>query len=192
MMGKQESKKQNTFRNLISLYGEFFKIGLFTIGGGMAMIPQIQQIAVKENEWLSEDEMLDCVAVSQSLPGVIAINCATYIGRRCAGLAGAIAATLGVVTPSFVIIIMAVTLLASLGESSYITGAFMGVKAAVCGLILVTAYRLGKQNLKTTFQNSIAVCAFVLIGIAGINAIWTIIAGAIAGIIYNSVKEVKK
>lgn len=192
MMEKRESKKQNTFRELISLYAEFFKIGLFTIGGGMAMIPQIQQIAVNDKEWLSEDEMLDCVAVGQSLPGVIAINCATYIGRRCAGFAGAIAATLGVVTPSFVIIIMAVTLLESLGESSYISGAFMGVKAAVCGLILVTAYRLGKQNLKTTFQKIVAVCALLLIGVVGLNAVWVIIAGAVAGVIYNSVKGVRK
>lgn len=184
-----KAEKQNKFRKLASLYWEFFKIGLFTIGGGMAMIPQIQQVAVNDKKWLSEEEMLDCIAISQSLPGVIAINCGTYIGRRSSGTAGAIAATTGVISPSFIIIILAVTLLSAFDQNPYIAGAFTGVKAAVCGLIIVTALRLAKQNIKTTFQKIVAVCAFLLIGLIGINAVWVIIAGAISGVIYYSVKS---
>ncbi len=174
-------------KQCMNLFFEFAKIGLFTIGGGMAMIPQMQQV-VRDKKWLAEEEILDCLAVSQSLPGVIAINASTYIGKRHAGLKGAAAATLGVIMPSFLIILLAVTLLDSIGENSYVLGAFTGIKAAVCGLILVTAVRLAKQNLKNAFQWVIAAAAFAAIGIFGITAVWVIIAGAAAGVVYSLVK----
>ena len=178
----------------ISLYWEFFKIGLFTIGGGMAMIPQLQQIFVKDKGWLTEEDMIDCIAVSQALPGVIAINSATYIGLRRKGFFGAVAATLGVVTPSFVIIILVVSFLGFIGDNSYVQGAFTGVKAAVCGLILVTVVRLGKQILKSAFQWILAVAALIAIGVFGITAVWVIIAGGVLGIVYNAaaVKRAEK
>ena len=98
-----------------------------------------------------------------------------------------IAATTGVITPSFIIIVMAVTVLGAIGENQYVVGAFTGVKAAVCGLILVTAVRLGKQSLKSAFQWILAVAAFIVIGILGVNAIWALIAGAVLGIIYSGI-----
>lgn len=171
----------------LSLFWEFLKIGLFTIGGGMAMIPQLQQI-VADKGWLEEDEMIDCIAISQSLPGIIAINMATYVGMKLRGFKGAFAGTLGVITPSFIIIILAVTLLDSIGDNPYIQGAFMGVKAAVCGLIVVTVVRMGKKILKSVFAWVLAVAAFVAIAVFGLNAIWAILAGALIGIAYNAVK----
>ena len=137
-MKQKETKKLNS---CFGLFWEFLKIGLFTIGGGMAMIPQLQQIVV-DKKWLEEDEMIDCIAISQALPGIIAINAATYIGMKVRGFRGAMSATLGVILPSFVIIIAVVTLLDSIGENTYIQGAFIGIKAAVCGLILVTVVLL--------------------------------------------------
>lgn len=191
-MEQKNSEKTGKLKKCISLYWEFLKIGLFTIGGGMAMIPQIQQVVVRDKGWLSDSEMLDCIAVSQALPGVIAINSGTYIGRKIGGVLGSLAATLGVITPSFTIIILAVTLLGALGENSYITGAFAGVKAAVCGLICVTVIRLGKQTLKSVFQWVMAIAAFLLIAVFGINAVWTLLAGAVIGIIYNNIKLKEK
>jgi len=182
---KQFEKKQ--LNSCFSLFWEFLKIGLFTIGGGMAMIPQLQQIVI-DKKWLEEDEMIDCIAISQSLPGIIAINMATYIGMKLRGLRGALSATLGVILPSFVIIIAVVTLLDSIGENTYIQGAFIGIKAAVCGLILVTVVRMGKKILRSVFAWILAVLAFIAIVGFGINAIWAILAGAIAGIVYNTVK----
>ena len=79
----------------LSLFWEFFKIGMFTIGGGMAMIPQIQQVVVDDKKWLTDEEMIDCIAISQSMPGVIAINSATYIGKKISGIKGSMSATLG-------------------------------------------------------------------------------------------------
>ena len=190
---EKKTGRSGNIKLYISLFWEFFKIGIFTIGGGMAMIPQIQQLVVEDKKWLDEEEMLDCVAISQSMPGVIAINSATYIGKRIKGIRGSLAATLGVVMPSFIIIILAVTVLGAFGENRYVLGAFTGIKAAVCGLILVTAVRLAKQSLTSVFQWVLAAAALLAIGFFGITAVWAIITGAIAGIIYNSVKaEVKK
>ena len=186
-MRTKHSKKLNSLKKYASLYWEFFKIGMFTVGGGAAMIPQIQQVAVRDKGWMTEDEMLDCIAVCQALPGVIDINSGTYIGRKIGGIRGSIAATTGVITPSFIIIVMAVTVLGAIGENQYVVGAFTGVKAAVCGLILVTAVRLGKQSLKSVFQWILAVAAFIVIGILGVNAIWALIAGAVLGIIYSGI-----
>ena len=183
----RDSRDTGGCRIYLSLFWEFFKIGIFTVGGGMAMIPQIQQMAVEDKKWLEKEEMLDCIAISQSMPGVIAINSATYIGKKLCGIKGSLAATLGVIMPSFIIIILAVTVLGTIDENRYVQGAFTGVKAAVCGLILVTAVRLARQSLTSVFQWILAAAAFAAIGLFGVTAIWAIIAGAIAGIIYNSV-----
>lgn len=188
-MEKTNRGKLNNLKICGRLYWEFLKIGLFTIGGGMAMIPQLQQVAVNDKKWLSEEEMIDCIAISQALPGIIAINCATFVGMKQKGVLGAVAATLGVVTPSLVIIILAVTVLDSIGHNSYIQGAFTGVKAAVCGLILVTVVKLGRQILKTWFSWVLAVLSFVVIIVLGVNAIWAILAGAVLGVVYNAVKH---
>lgn len=169
-----------------NLFWEFFKIGIFTIGGGMAMIPQIQQVVVEEKGWMDEDEMVDCIAVSQSMPGVIAINSATYIGRKVNGFPGAVAATAGVIAPSFLIIILVVSFLGMIGENRYIQGAFVGIKAAVCGLILISAVKLGKQILKGTFQWILAIASLLVIGVFGITAVWAVLAGAVIGILYNT------
>lgn len=187
----KNSEKFNSLKQYASLFWEFFKIGIFTIGGGMAMIPQIQQVAVNDKKWLTEEEMIDCIAISQSMPGVIAINSATYIGRRIKGAGGSLAATAGVVAPSFIIIIIAVTFLDAIGENRYIQGAFTGIKAAVCGLIAVTAVRLARQSLSSIFQWVLAVLAFAAIGIFGITAVWAVLGGAAAGIIYTCIRTGK-
>lgn len=171
-----------------NLFLEFLKIGLFTIGGGLAMIPQLQHVVVNEKGWLEEDEMIDCIAVSQALPGIIAINMATYVGTKLRGVKGAIAATIGVVMPSLVIIILAVTVLECINDNVYVQGAFTGIKAAVCGLILVTVVRTGKKILSSWFAWVLAICSFIAVIGFGVNAAWAILAGAVAGIIYNAVR----
>lgn len=184
----KESRKK-AIKEHASLFWEFFKIGLFTIGGGMAMLPLIQKVAVEDKKWMDEEDMIDCLAVSQAMPGVIAINSATYIGKRRHGFTGSLAATLGVVLPSFLIIIAVVSLLGTVGQNAYIDGAFTGIKAAVCGLVIVSACKLGKQVLTGTFQWILAVLAFAAIAIFRITALWAIIAGAAAGILFLFIRE---
>ena len=183
-----ESKKK-VIKKHMSLFWEFFKIGLFTIGGGLAMLPLIQKVAVEDKKWMDEGEMIDCIAISQAMPGVIAINSATYIGKRQHGVTGSLAATLGVVLPSFLIIIAVVTLLGSIGENRYINGAFTGIKAAVCGLVIVTASKLGRQVLTGPFQWTAAILAFIAIAIFRVTALWAILAGAVAGILFLVIRE---
>ena len=170
-------------KELIKLFGAFFKIGMFTIGGGLAMLPLIQETVVNKYKWMKEEEMIDCIAICQSLPGVIAINAATYVGYRKSRLKGSIAATLGVITPSLMIIIAAVLLLDSVGGNSYIQGAFVAVKAASCALILYAAINMGKKVLKRKLDWAIAIIAFVMIAVFGVTALWAIVLGAFAGLV---------
>lgn len=189
MKHESKSENKNGIKQLAGLFLAFFKLGLFTIGGGYAMIPQMQQIAVEEHHWMSEEEVVDCIAISQSLPGIIAINMATYIGRKLHGFRGAVAATIGVVLPSFIIISLAVLVLGTIGDNPWVAGAFTGVKAAICGLILVSAVRLGRQVLRTPFQWALMIAALAAIGFFGINAVWVILAAAILGIIYTASRK---
>ncbi len=170
-------------KDLWKLFSGFFKIGLFTIGGGLAMLPLIQRMVVDDYKWLDDDEMIDCIAVCQSLPGVIAINTATFVGFRRKGFIGSVAATLGTVLPSFTIIILAVVFLGAIGENPYINGAFNAIKAASCALILYSAVKLGKKILKDKLTWIVACISFVMIAIFDVSAIWAIILGAISGLI---------
>jgi len=176
---------------LVQLFVAFFKIGLFTFGGGLAMLPLLQGIMVEDKGWMTEEEMVDCVAVSQSMPGVIAVNAATYIGNSKKGVVGALAATIGVILPSFVIIILAVLFLGVIGDNQYINGAFTGIKAASCALILYAAWKLGKQVLRAKMDFAIAFIAFILIIALDVTALWVIIMGAVAGICLRGYRSKK-
>ena len=173
------------------LFWEFFKLGTFTIGGGMAMLPLMQNIVVEKKGWMCEEEAVDCMAVSQSLPGVIAINMATYIGRQKKGLLGAICATAGVILPSFLIMILIVELLESLGDSPYVEGALTGIKAAAKGLIGYSAYKIGKKILTGPFPWILAIGAFAAIVCFSISAVWVILAGIVLGLLFAKIPIAK-
>lgn len=166
------------------LFTEFFKVGLFTIGGGLAMIPLITKIMVEDRKWISEDEMMECVAISQTVPGIIAINAATYVGYKKAGMKGGIAATIGVILPSFMIILLLANVLEIVAKKDFVQGAFVGIKACVTGLVLCVAYNLGKQNLTSVAHWVLAVSAFLMVVLFGINAIITIVVLAALGAMY--------
>ncbi len=182
-MNKLKPLKDNLY---LQLFLEFFKLGLFTIGGGMAMIPLIQNIVVDQKKWMTEEEAVDCIAVSQGLPGVIAINMATFIGRQKKGTLGSIFATIGVILPSFIIIILIVELLHGIGDNPYLNGALAGIKAAATGLIAYSAYKVGKKVLTGPFQWILAIGGFVGIVCFGVNAVWIILAGIFLGLFYTS------
>lgn len=186
MTDKFSKLKDNMY---LQLFISFFKLGLFTIGGGMAMVPLIQGIVVDEKHWMTDEEAVDCIAVSQGLPGVIAINMATYIGHQKKGILGAVAATTGVILPSFVIIILIVKILSGIGDNQYVNGALVGIKAAATGLITFSAYKLGKQVLKGWFQVVLAAGAFIAIIFFGANAIWPIVGGIVLGLAYTALKS---
>ncbi|MEG1584113.1 MAG: chromate transporter, partial [Anaerovorax sp.] len=144
-------------KRLWELFYEFFKMGLFTFGGGLAMLPLIRSLTVEKRKWMTEEEAVDCLALCQALPGVIAINAAIYVGNKQKGLVGAVFATVGVILPSFAIIIGVVLFLGAIEDNPYVNGAFEGIKAASAGLILVAAYQVGKQVMKTKLAWFIAI-----------------------------------
>ncbi|MBQ7958571.1 MAG: chromate transporter [Oscillospiraceae bacterium] len=123
------------------LFLEFFKIGLFTIGGGFAMIPLIEEIAVRYG-WMTESEFFDLIGVCESTPGPIAINMATYIGSSQGGLLGSIVATLWVVLPSFIIIIIIATVMKNMTKNRFFKGFMEGVKPVIVALIMSTGFLL--------------------------------------------------
>lgn len=170
------------FKKLLIIYFEFLKIGLFTIGGGLAMIPLIQKTVVEDKKWLTEEDMLDCIALSQAVPGIIAVSCGTYVGKRLYGFKGSVAATLGVITPSFFIIISMVFVLDALKDIKYVKGALLGIKAAVTGTIMVTVYKLGKQILHDSFSWTVAAISFIMVAVIQITAVWAVLFGAASGL----------
>ena len=121
------------------LFITFFKIGLFTIGGGYAMLPLIQS-EVASHGWMAENEIIDFIAVSESTPGAFAVNCSTYVGAVKGGVFGALCATLGLVLPSFIIILLIALLFRKFRENRFVTGALTGIKPAVIGLIASAAF----------------------------------------------------
>ena len=137
---KEKQIKNQTL--LWELFCVFFKIGLFTFGGGYAMISIIEDACVDRRGWITKEEMDDLVVVAESTPGPIAINCATYVGRRQAGLAGALCATLGIILPSFLVIFAISRFLDRFLEIRVVANAFKGIKLAVCILILDAGRRL--------------------------------------------------
>lgn len=167
---------------IFELFVAFLKVGTFTFGGGLAMLPLIRKTAVDEKGWMTEDEMVDCLAISQSLPGMLAVNTAIYVGYRQKALAGSIAAAFGVILPAFVSIVVILLFLGRIEENPYVLGAFEGIKAASVALIAVAAYKMGKQILKGKLEYLIAVVSFIIIVFAGISAVLAILFGAVAGL----------
>ena len=154
---------------LLELFIIFFKLGAFTIGGGIAMLPLLQHSMTVEKKWYSTDEFVDIIAVCQSLPGVVAINMATFVGYKKKGLIGSIVATFGVVLPSFVMILLIATFITNMGDNVYLSGAMAGLRAAALGLIAVSIIQLSSAVFKNKWTVAAAVLSFVLIAVIGIN-----------------------
>ena len=135
--------------------------------------------------------MLDCIALSQAVPGMIALNVATFVGYKKRGVAGGVIASVGVVLPSFLIILALAKTLTGIGDNKYVQGAFKGVKGAVAGLIVCTAYFLAQKNLKNVFQWTVAIAAFIVVAVFKANAIITVLTAGAIGVIYSLLVEKK-
>ena len=181
-MGKDGRGKR---RILLELFLTFGKIGLFTFGGGYAMIPLIQREAGENRRWISEEELLDVVAIAESTPGPIAINAATFIGHKVAGTPGALCATLGVVLPSFAIILAISYALEAFQQLRAVRYAFWGIRAGVLALILKALWSLYKQCKKDWFSWGIMALAFVAVAFFRVSAIAVILLSAALGIAFR-------
>lgn len=172
-------------KRIFSLFWVFFRIGAFTFGGGYAMIPLISEETVNKKKWISESDILDIIAIAESTPGPVAINSATFVGYRVAGFWGAFAATLGVVTPSFVIILIISYILNEFKELKAVQYAFNGIRAGVLALIIKALLKMYKQCPKGAFYYVIMALCFVAVAFLNIPVIYCIIGCAALGLIYS-------
>lgn len=177
-----DKKRKNVFWEL---FITFFKIGAFTFGGGYAMIPLIQEETVTKKKWISDEDILDVVAIAESTPGPISLNTSTFVGYRTAGFFGAFCATLGVVLPSFGIIVGISFVLRQFENLEIVKYAFWGIRAGVLALIIKGLISMYKSCPKNVFSYIIMAAAFVAVAFFNINVIYMTIICAVAGIIYS-------
>ena len=163
----------------------FFKIGIFTLGGGYAMIPLIEEEVVNKHRWVEKDEMLDLIAIAQSCPGVFAINIAIFIGYKLRQERGAIATALGTALPSFLIILAIAIFFKQFEDNRIVAAIFRGIRPAVVALIAVPTFRLGQRANLNKFTIWIPVVCALLIWALGVSPIYIIIAAGFAGYIYG-------
>ena len=191
-MSENTKKKENIY---LQLFIEFFTLGLFTFGGGYAMIGLLEERMTRRG-WLDSEEILDCIAVTQTLPGVIAVNMSLYVGYRLKGIKGALVSVFGMVLPSFVIIILIAMFMENFGDNRYIQGALKGIRIATLGLILSAAVKLAAKTYDkvkgskadSAFSILLFGVSFLLISFMGIDAVWVILGGMILGICYSLIK----
>jgi len=182
-------KKKIDPKLMYELFMTFFKISPITFGGGFAMIPIMEEELVNKKKWIGKEEIVDIFAVCQSVPGAIAVNSATFVGYQIGGIPGAIASLLGIVIPTFVIIIILGALLASFQHNIHVQAALQGIRPVVVALIGSAAYKMSKVSLVDKICLTLfAVCVLVLMLFKSLNLILVIFAGAFLGIMIVKVK----
>ena len=175
----------SVFKMLWSLFASMFKIGLFTFGGGYAMIAFLEREFVEKKNWLSHDEFMDLIVIAESTPGPIAINCATYIGYKVGKGSGAVAATLGMVMPSFCIVYLISLFFNQFLSITWVSSAFRGIQSCVVFLILSAGLKMLKKMKKTTFSVSVTAITFVsmvtfwLLGVRFSSVFYILISGCL-------------
>lgn len=171
-------------KKLWLLFFTFAKIAALVVGGGLAMLPVIEDTFVRKKKLLTQEEVLDVVALTQTIPGIIAANAAVAIGMKVAGFPGAVAALLGAISPSFLVILVIAWLFPQLTpDNPYWLGAFAGIRAGVTGLIAVTAWKLVRKTVRNWFE-AVSAVVFLAAALAGISPGLIIIAAILTGSIY--------
>jgi len=181
----------NRVRRYLILFETFFKIGAFTLGGGYAMLPLMEREFVTRRKWITEEEMIDILAVVQSLPGIIAVKASIFIGYEAAGLAGAVIAVIGLLVPSITIITLFAFLYVSVHDNPVVQNLFIGVRAGVTALILLAGIKLGKKVLNDWLSVVSALAAGIAVWFFDVHAGLVIIAAAVLGYLLFSVLKVR-
>ena len=176
--------------SLWQIFAVFAKIGAFTIGGGYAMIPIIQNEMARRG-WISEEELPDIVALSQSAPGVMAVNISIFAGYRMRGVKGSIAATLGSITPSFLFILAIAMLFTTFKDNPWVEKAFKGIRPVVIPLIAVPMVKMAKKCCKTWWAWLLAVAALVLVAFLNVSPIYILLCVIVVSFSLTYYKEKK-
>ncbi len=182
---------ESTLRAMVSkkaLFWSFFKVGTFTIGGGYAMIPLMERELVDRHGWLSEEEFMDEVALSQAMPGVFAVNMAAMTGRKLSGFGGAVAAIVGNILMPILFILLLAIVFRTLRDNIYVERFFLGLRPAVVALIAVPVFKMARA-IKIGWSNFwIPLASALLIWLLGVNPILIVFAAGLGGYLYAVVK----
>lgn len=170
-------------KELFALYGAFFRIGGLTFGGGLTMLPMLKHELVEKKNWVTEDELLDYYAVGQCTPGIIAVNTATFVGYKRKGIIGGIFSTLGMISPSLIIISILALFLEQWMNNVWVSHAVNGIKIVVCALMLNTVVTMAKKSIASAICAIIAVLAFLLALFTPIPTVLIVVAAGVFGII---------
>lgn len=192
LRSRRNKMKERNARTALSVFLAFLKIGAFTFGGGYAMIPLIRREAVEKHGWISDEELLEMVAIAESTPGPIAVNSATFVGQRSAGFLGAVLATFGVVLPSFAVISLITLALNEFSGIKAVQYAFFGVRAGVLALILKALWDMFRQSNRNLFSYIVMGCAFLAVAVFRINVLLVIVACAVAGTVSALLAEKRR
>ena len=164
------------------LYCSFFKIGLFTFGGGYAMIPLLQAELVERKKWLNDDEIMDYYSIGQCTPGIIAVNVSTFTGYKLAGFWGALFATAGIVTPSLLIITLLANILSLFFENPYVVNAFTGIRIVVIALMCDVVFNMWRKNITDWLQWLIFFAVLGAMVLASASPVWVVIIAGLFGL----------
>ena len=173
----------------IHAFCTFFKIGLFTIGGGYAMVPLIEEEVVNKKKWMSQEDFIDLLAVSQSVPGVFAVNLSIFIGYKLKRFPGALALSLGTILPSFLIILAIALFFQRFKEYEAIESIFKGIRPAVVALIAAPTFSLAKSAKISRYNIWIPILSALLIWLMGVSPVYIIAIAGIGGFIYGKIKN---
>ena len=174
------------------LFVSWFKMGLFTFGGGYAMLPMIQKEVIEKHGWATEDEVMDYYAIGQCTPGIIAVNAATFVGYKIKGIPGGIVATFGVVAPSLIIISLITKLITNFSELEIVQHALRGIQVAVCVLMFVAVEKLFKKGVKDVPSGLIFVAALLLSLFTNLSTVILVILAGLAGYVIFAVRSRKE
>lgn len=186
-----KNKKRGYLRSLLELYLAFVKIGAFTFGGGLAMMPIMQRELIEKRGWITEEELIDYFAIGQSTPGIIAVNVATFVGYKRLGWFGGIIGTIGVVTPSWVIIMLLAGAISSVDKYPLAQKALRGINVAVAALLTSVIVRFSKKTIKSLWNAVFMLLAFALIYFLKVQSVWIIIASLIIGSLLTLYRQKK-
>jgi chromate transporter len=184
--------KTTKFRRYFELFITFLKASTFTFAGGLAMVPVIERDVVEKYHLLSKDEFMEYATLSQTLPGVIALNCAALVGRHVAGTVGMLAAGLGAIFPAFFLMVLATILAKMIPQQGRLLGAMRGIRAASAALVLSAAFSLGRHNLKSTFSVILMIAAFLLVVLGNLGAPVIVLLSGAAGYIYQRIRRYRE
>lgn len=185
-------KKDSKLFQFIDIFFAFVKIGAFTIGGGLAMMPMMQKELIQKRNWITDEELIDYYAVGQSTPGIVAINVSTFVGYKRLGVLGGIVATIGMVTPSLIIIMLLATLINNISDYPYVQKALKGINVAVAALLTSVILNFSKKTIKNVWNAVFMVIGFILVFVFKIPSVWIILSAIIVGIVITVVKHHKK